>query len=168
MIDSEVVCPVCDSEDFLLLTTKRTDQEYSVSRCRGCGLVATFPRPTPDSLAEFYGRTYFEKSGDRVGGYADYAGLPEQNARLMWGEFQRFAPPLVTKNGRILDCGCATGGFLDEAQKNGWQCLGVELSEHAVQRARSFGLKVLVGDLSHPDLMPKSFDVVTMCMCWST
>jgi 2-polyprenyl-3-methyl-5-hydroxy-6-metoxy-1,4-benzoquinol methylase len=113
-------------------------------------------------LTDFYGRSYFEKAGERVGGYADYAGLPEQNARLMWDEFKRFAPSVAIIRGRLLDCGCATGGFLDEAHKEGWSCLGVELSEHAVQRARSFGLEILIGDLSHPDLVSCSFDVITM------
>jgi 2-polyprenyl-3-methyl-5-hydroxy-6-metoxy-1,4-benzoquinol methylase/transcription elongation factor Elf1 len=161
-LDSPVVCTICNSEIFVAAMKKRTDEEYFVCSCRECGLVSTFPRPTPQHLVEFYGRTYFEKNGERVGGYEDYSGLPEQNARLMWGEFQRFEPSIANQVGYILDCGCATGGFLDEAQKNGWKCLGVELSEHAVQRARSFGLDILVGDLSHPDLVPRSFNVVTM------
>jgi SAM-dependent methyltransferase len=155
-------CICCDSNLGTDLFGIHTDREYRVKRCRKCGVVATFPRPTVEELHSFYDKTYFSKDSDRVGGYDDYAGLPESNAREMWREFCRCYPAITAIRGRILDYGCATGGFLDEAQKTGWTCTGVELSEHAVKRARGFGIDIRQGDLFESSLEKGCFDVLTM------
>jgi 2-polyprenyl-3-methyl-5-hydroxy-6-metoxy-1,4-benzoquinol methylase len=63
----------------------------------------------------------------------------------------------------LLDAGCATGGFLAEAKAAGWDCLGVELSDHAVEIARNeFSLDVVHGDLDSDLLAPGSFGLITM------
>lgn len=136
--------------------------EYRVSRCSGCGFVFAAPRPTPEQLADFYGSEYFAlRSDDRLG-YRNYRDLGELNARRMWHVFAgRLVPPDAGR--RILDVGCATGGFLAEASAAGWQCTGVELSADAAQVGREqFGLNVIVGDIHSPDLHVGSFDVLTM------
>jgi 2-polyprenyl-3-methyl-5-hydroxy-6-metoxy-1,4-benzoquinol methylase len=156
-------CICCDSNALTQHMNITTDRDYTVQVCKSCGVVATFPRPTELELQEFYGCTYFSKNVERVGGYTDYSGMPEVNARLMWKEFQQFVPHIAEKRGAILDYGCATGGFLDEAKKSGWTCKGVELSEFAATRAReSFGLDILNGDLFDSRLQRSNFDVLTM------
>ena len=81
----------------------------------------------------------------------------------MWKEFNEFTSLASIQPKCILDVGCATGGFLSEAQTEGWECIGVELSQEAVNVARQeFGLSVLNGDIFHPELIPNSFGVVTM------
>ncbi|MFX0186789.1 MAG: class I SAM-dependent methyltransferase [Candidatus Hodarchaeota archaeon] len=41
--------------------------------------------------------------------------------------------PKYKKNGKILDIGCAYGGFLYKLKKLGWEVKGIELSEEAVE-----------------------------------
>ena len=135
---------------------------YTLMRCRQCGLTFAAPRPNEHDLDAFYRATYFRKVNAGDLGYVDYRDLGEPNARRMWhvfaDQYLRGQSP-----GRILDVGCATGGFLDEAAKGGWNCTGLELSEEAAEVARGeFGLTVFRGDLSSTDVSAGPFDVVTM------
>jgi SAM-dependent methyltransferase len=88
--------------------------------------------------------------------------------RVRW-----FGPPeepakehdLFAKHGqdRLLDFGCGAGGFLMQMAKHGWDVCGIDVSEDSVRRLRDeMGIKALAGSLPHPDLIPASFDVITM------
>lgn len=67
------------------------------------------------------------------------------------------------RTGKLLDVGCATGFFLDEARRAGWSTAGLDVSGYAVQYARQqFGLDVKCGMLESVALPPESFDLVTM------
>jgi len=135
---------------------------YDVVRCRACRLVFACPRPLPEELSEFYSARYFRKTAADCLGYEDYRGLGEMNARRMWTVLrEKYLQGMPT--GRILDVGCATGGFLSEASRDGWRCTGVEMSADASNIARhEFGLEVLQGDLSTEALDLRRFDLVTM------
>jgi 2-polyprenyl-3-methyl-5-hydroxy-6-metoxy-1,4-benzoquinol methylase len=116
-----------------------------------------------EELDRFYSSTYFER--DRVTnlGYANYRSVAEENARRMWREMKTVLNGRKVAPQRLLDVGCATGGFLSEAQADQWECLGVEFSDFAIDVARAeFGLRVLKGDVFHPELAKESFGLVTM------
>lgn len=111
------------------------------------------PRPTPAELEAFYTQTYFRRTEEANLGYANYRFLGEINARAMWSEARHYTAGHIAKPGRLLDVGCATGSFLAEACAGGWDGTGVELSEYAVNAARSeFGLNVIHGDIFLPEL----------------
>jgi len=81
----------------------------------------------------------------------------------MWHNLKSYIQKHPRNAMRLLDVGCATGGFLSEAQSEGWKCLGVELSEYAVDIARGeFGIHVLRGDIFHHDLKCDEFSLITM------
>jgi SAM-dependent methyltransferase len=59
----------------------------------------------------------------------------------------------------VLDIGCASGYFLDEARAAGWDVVGSDVSPYARQRAGALGLDLI----EHPAAAePGSFDVVTL------
>jgi SAM-dependent methyltransferase len=157
-------CPVCGqpTPDSSCLFSVHTISKYNVVKCGRCKLVFTCPRPRPEELDEFYKAAYFRKTCAMSLGYEDYRGLGEINARRMWGVMK--AKYLGSRTGgRLLDVGCATGGFLSEASRDGWRCTGVEMSAEAVDIAgREFGLEVLHGGLSTEALGDRRFDVITM------
>lgn len=65
--------------------------------------------------------------------------------------------------GKILDIGCATGNFLNEMRKMGWNCQGVEPDLNAAEYARNrFGLDVFHGVLEEAKLPSDTYDVVTL------
>jgi 2-polyprenyl-3-methyl-5-hydroxy-6-metoxy-1,4-benzoquinol methylase len=159
----EVACPACQGSEVVSRLRVRTVSDFVIYQCRACGLAFAWPRPTSEELARFYSSTYFAKSQEHILGYSDYRFLPEINAKRMWEEF-RALPDIGSLSGRrILDVGCATGGFLSGAKRDGWDCTGVEISAGAADVARrEYGLRVLVGDIHSPELSPADFDVVTM------
>src|SRR5262245_48405259 len=56
-----VRCPLCDSEradPFLSAPADSADTRYHLVRCRECQLVYLNPRPTPESIAQFYPEDY--------------------------------------------------------------------------------------------------------------
>lgn len=65
--------------------------------------------------------------------------------------------------GHLLDVGCATGNYLAEMRKHGWQVTGVELQVDAADYARRrFDIDVFNGDLMECQFPPHTFDVITL------
>jgi 2-polyprenyl-3-methyl-5-hydroxy-6-metoxy-1,4-benzoquinol methylase len=66
------------------------------------------------------------------------------------------------KTGKILDIGCGTGHFLNEAKRKGWETFGTEKNERAIKFAiESFN--IFVKPEHHIYKFPKaSFDVITL------
>lgn len=95
---------------------------------------------------------------------------PSQGARPRARWLRRLATRTADKVGlarkgrdRLLDFGCGSGRFLLDMRSRGWRVLGVDAATSVVQRIREqLGLPALAGDLSHPDIRPASFDVITM------
>jgi len=159
-----VVCPLCGRDHRLIHVFEvQTTQRYAIARCDACDFTFSTPRPTPNQLRDFYSSTYFKRSSEATLGYVDYRGMAEANARRMWGTLNSYVRLDHVSPRRILDVGCATGGFLAEARSSGWDCTGLELSQDAANVARrEFGLSVLEGDLTCAALRQGSFGLITM------
>jgi SAM-dependent methyltransferase len=69
-----------------------------------------------------------------------------------------------TSGRRLLEIGCAYGGFLQLAQSRGWSCVGIEASASAALEASSNGLEVYGGTFQDnlPSLVSREFDVIAM------
>jgi len=65
--------------------------------------------------------------------------------------------------GRLLDIGCGTGDFLQQARKREWDVSGVEMSANACRiAAERLGGGIYKGDLVEIELPPEWFDAVTL------
>ncbi len=156
-------CPLCRASETMPVYALETWSTYKIEQCRSCGFVFASPRPTPEELERFYTSTYFERNQPTNLGYADYRSMAEVNARHMWHTLKGILHGCAITPHKLLDVGCATGGFLAEAQADGLDCEGVELSEYAVRVARGeFNLTVHQGDVHFPALEGSDFDVITM------
>jgi SAM-dependent methyltransferase len=133
---------------------------FAIVQCQDCGLCFTNPRPSPNSIGQFYPPGGYSprelgKHKDHLPGWL--AGLSKRRRRkdrqvLAW-----------YGRGRLLDFGCGGGSFLQRMGGLGWQVTGLDISAATVCRVRAdLGLRVLVGSLPHPELQPESFDVITM------
>ncbi len=133
--------------------------DFAWYRCPECGLLFLNPRPTQDKIANYYPDNY---SAYRL------AIDDEKHAIIRWKRRRnlRHSITAVTKHnppGHLLDIGCATGNYLAEIRKYGWQVNGVELQADAADYARKrFGLDVFTGDLLESAFPTQSFDVVTL------
>ena len=132
-------------------------QGYSLVRCADCSLAYIADPPEPAALAAMYqaGNDYHTHLHDA--GSEEFARMT-QIAREHLAFVRRWAD-----RGRVLDVGCSTGLFLNEARKAGFEVSGIEFSEASAQFARDqFGLSVTNGDIHAAGIAPESLDVLTM------
>lgn len=156
----ETPCPMCASGNWSQLVEAADSRAgvgalwFAVVQCQECGLCFTNPRPSAESIGQFYP--------------ADYA--PHQRRRSRPSGWTRFRPgrrerlilPLSDK-GRLLDFGCGDGGFLERMQCRGWDVIGLDQSSAVVERLRSdLRLEAFAGSLPHPNLESARFDLITM------
>lgn len=134
--------------------------KFTMRRCNQCGLMYLSPRPTPKSIALYYPEDYTSYrppiSNERFALMRWIRQRKLQKRRLLIERYSK------RKNGLILDVGCATGLFLDEMVRFGWQGFGIEPIESAASFARShFDIEVFQGMLSEAPYPTNFFDAVT-------
>ena len=130
-------------------------------QCQNCDFVYVSPRPDADELYALYGETYFHNNESGVVGYTDYI-KDERNirktAQRRLGHLERYVQP-----GKLLDVGCATGFFMDEAQQRGWSVIGLDVSSFGVEYAQKhFGLNAVNSTLTDFEAQTGSFDALTL------
>lgn len=133
--------------------------EHGVSRCRDCRLLFLNPRPTE---AE-YEQLYSGSGGELARQYPVPEGFYEAREAPRLAEYGRKLDILASHgiSGRILEIGCCTGLFLNEARQRGFEVEGIEPGEDNRRIARSrFGLELHAGRIEGHDFAPGSFDVV--------
>ena len=135
---------------------------YTLLRCPQCGLYRTIlPGSYRQFLKQYYAKGYFTGSSARAG-YADYL----DDSPVIRRNVQNYLKLILRyklSGRRLLDVGCATGTFLEEAQRQGFTVYGLDASEYAIDQARkTFNDKVNLGTLSTVKFSPYSFDLVTL------
>lgn len=139
--------------------------QFPVTRCAGCGLMRTDPRPSPETIGLFY--------PDNYGPYMSTAPGVEQQDRsrrspmrmLISKAFRKVFEFNTTRlpdlpPGEMLEIGCASGSFLDEMAARGWRVRGIEFSTAAAKTARARGHHVYSGPLETAPAPDGAFDLV--------
>lgn len=108
-------------------------------------------------LEALYGETVFTLPGNDQYYEDDKTNLAAARARRRWVE--RTVP-----SGRLLDIGCGCGHFLAVLDASRWSAQGIDLSPHAVHRARQrFNVCCEARPFAElPDSWRGCFDAVTM------
>lgn len=159
-------CPVCGGTAFAPLIDPARDRltrkagTFAVQACKGCNLVLTLPRPTPESLGYYYEGTY-SGAGSRRARALQTSVLARLASRYRLREVQRVRQ--LQPGDCLLDVGCGYGGFLWEAaQATGCEASGVEQDAGCVAGALGNGsIRYHVGTLDGAWFPPESQDVVT-------
>lgn len=131
-----------------------------ITECPKCGLVRLDHDFSFDKVKELYRKQYFNNPVFSVG-YIDYAAT-ERSLRL---NFLKRAKRIIHATRgtqiRLLDVGTSTGYFISECSKLGINAEGIELSEEAVDFARS-KLKLTVFKSALEDFRgKKQYDVIS-------
>lgn len=188
-----VACPICGSDRDRPLCVTR-DYVYSVPgafqfvRCRDCGHAFMNPRPSDASLLACYPPGYGPHVGDgsadavpadstrqdteqrpaKPPGLKRWLGTVSGLRRLLgWlGEECATILPTPPRPGysRMLEVGCAHGGFLERAAAIGWIVDGVEPSRSAAEQAQQRGVPVFIGRLDQANLESHSRDAIVFWM----
>lgn len=163
MSEEYVACNLCEqnnSKPFYVINSSR------IVKCQTCGLIYMNPRPSQSEIITMYSKSYFLSPDPLSLGYEDYSAERKSLTKMFLRHLKDVER--YTKDGKILDVGCAMGFFLDLARSRGWQVYGVDISEYAASYAREqLGLDVVTGTLKEAREGRKRgwdnlFDVVTM------
>jgi len=159
-------CPNgCLKSDELILTghdrLHGIPGEFTVYRCKTCGLERTTPRPTQETIKVYYPADYAPYQ-TQVNSELKKSSRIKVWLRKVLGLNVRELPPIAP--GRMLEVGCSSGAYMELARSAGWHVEGIEFSDEAADVARSKGFNVQSGSLEHAKAPDQVFDVITAWM----
>ena len=154
-----VLCGSASSDPIVAVQDWRyglTDAVFRIVRCASCGLCWLNPRPVSSDIGRFYPSPYYDRRLPESGG-------PDRPAAHgLRPEAMTERAALCGEGERILDVGCADGGFLEHMRGLGWEVQGVEMSPEAAASGRSQrGIPIIDQPLIQAGLPREHFDVVT-------
>ncbi len=164
----EVSCPMgCRPDDEVVVRGRDRlhdlPGEFTVVRCRGCGLLRTTPRPTPAGMGFYYPAEYGPYLSTRVEASAEPVPPPAERPvgairRWIREAKTHILPPIPP--GRMLEVGCGSGAFMHGLSRRGWVVEGLEFSAAAAEAARALGHRVQVGALETASDPSEPYDLI--------
>jgi 2-polyprenyl-3-methyl-5-hydroxy-6-metoxy-1,4-benzoquinol methylase len=142
-------CAVCGSENNNLLFENNI---YSLIKCTDCGLIWKHVDGAGEELSKKVNSIIFSDVERRLNVKANKK-MARDRIKLLTG---------FIKKGELLEIGCATGEFMEEAVASGIQASGVDMSVNYVEHARKKGLNVFCGKIEDIGKENKQYDVVVM------
>lgn len=134
--------------------------EYEIIVCENCRLFYTYPQLSKEEIAIYYPDNFIcytpsiNHEGNIIKRFDKQRGVSKRRRHI-----QRY----FQRKGKILDIGCATGNFLNEMKKYGWECYGVEPNFKSATHARDlYGIQVTSGYFEDIHFPNNYFDVVTL------
>lgn len=134
---------------------------FNILKCKCCGLIRTSPRPTIETIGDYYPSNY----GAYLGTQISRISTEKTKYRILRRLFSRFfvlnadCIP-VMQPGRMLEIGCASGSYLQKMSLDGWKVVGLEPSLGPAEEARSLGYEVYHGSLESAPNFIERFDLI--------
>src|SRR5689334_10671466 len=141
-------------EERKLIFKKR---EHAILECKKCGHRFTEIEDHGDHLSSVYSDEYFFEGKD---GYPNYL----EQRDLLFEQGKRYAQLILryTKQGKVLDVGCAAGFILKGFEQGGWICSGVEPNDSMAAYGREkLNLDIKTGSIEVFTTTEK-FDLVNL------
>ena len=169
MADATTACAVCGGRQVLRFRYRG----YRYHRCPACGLVSTWPLPTPQEVEAHYDRRHAEGNYQLLCQSADaYLPVYVDLARMLEERFSSLAKKERSAAGRVghsldrvtvLDIGCFTGDFMAVLADRDADVYGVELQKPALEIAqRRFGNRVFQAEVRTNTLPDLRLDAATL------
>lgn len=166
-------CPLgCSKSDEVVLTGRdllhNLPGEFSIVKCRTCGLMRTNPRPTPDSIGFYYPDNYgpYQVAENTDVGVNSTSKIKPPNLKSrvkhLLGLEARILP--LMPPGRLLEIGSASGTYLLQMKQQGWQVEGIEFSASAAQQAQDQGLAVQIATVESAKAPSAPVDIIAAWM----
>lgn len=152
-------CPLCSGREAI---TRVQIAEYQIRQCTGCGLLSTFPCPSPDLLRSLYDNGYYSRSDA-----ARFRVKPLQRVVrfFRWRRARMLKRRMAGRwTPRILDIGCGRGDMIGWLQRWGADVYGTEASTAAARVAGGLvgSNRIFVGNLVDARYPSASFDCITL------
>lgn len=160
-------CTLCGSEESILLfEIDRFRLPFPIHRCRNCGLIFMKPFFSDQAIADFYNEEYFTgQGGEGAYVYTDERRDRRRFAAVYNARIRRVLRALHTKTGtgmQFLDVGCAFGGLLEAAARQGFSATGMDIAPCALQEVAQRGRQTIAGSPESVALPADRFHAVTM------
>lgn len=182
-------CPYCSSKDIFLFL-KTSDRmtglpgEFSLFKCKRCGLVFQNPRVKEKYISLYYSEDYYrlvkkqaKKSGLKrflirqtlINHFGYKLGKRNSLLFLLSSPLKRVFkiqsfPDFRTK-GKLLEVGCSSGHFLEKMKGLGWVVRGVEINKRSAEFAtKERGLSVQTARIEECHFREQGFDAIIMSM----
>ncbi|MBW3546488.1 MAG: class I SAM-dependent methyltransferase [Bacteroidetes bacterium] len=155
-------CPLCHSGQFRLFISCKdysvSQEQFTIQECQSCNLLFTNPRPAADKLGHYYASENYISHTNEANNLVNrlYKLVRHYTLRQKTQLINKWAP-----KGVVLDIGCGTGHFLDEAKNKGWLTQGVEVNQQARQLAEAT-LQHSVYEKLTDIALTKRFEAITM------
>jgi 2-polyprenyl-3-methyl-5-hydroxy-6-metoxy-1,4-benzoquinol methylase len=165
-IESIEICALCNSSsseiDEIFSKNLGLIDPFKCKKCKKCGLRWLSPRPTQEGYKSIYTMDNYYEGDCAVEKYSSVVQLRKNVFRKRIAEISHY---FDKKNQikTILDIGAATGDFVYEAKRVGFESVGIELSADARQQAmKKYSIRLY--DYTLEDLFQKGyrFDIIHM------
>ena len=163
-------CPICNSEkseQLLNLNSGNFDdsilyQFVKLCSCKNCGHIYNeLSDDEIDELSKHYEEYAYENLSSTVSGIGDKPGSRNPTSVKRYNRLYDLISGYVKEDSKILDVGCALGGFLDFLNEKGCKNLyGIDLSEVYVDN--SYGHNIKFGDACSLPFEDNSFDIIML------
>ena len=153
-------CPVCLANTPL---PECSVKGFSLVRCTNCGMVYVNPRLKDEVIFEIYKKNYFIKKDYSFSdfGYGNYDLTANLRDKTFTRWYEEILLLLLTKKGKALDIGCATGRFLNILKNNGWEANGIELDVDMYKDLLEKGFRIKNIPLEECD-SAEQYDLITL------
>jgi 2-polyprenyl-3-methyl-5-hydroxy-6-metoxy-1,4-benzoquinol methylase len=156
-------CPVCQNstfEKYLEVQDYTVSQEkFQIVACKSCGFKFTNPRPDQNEIGEYYkAESYISHTNTSKGLIAKIYQLVR---KFTLKDKINLINSLYPQKGKVLDIGCGTGMFLNEARENGWIVNGIEPDSGARQIAEEINKTTIKTEILS-SFQSEQFEIITM------
>lgn len=142
-------CIICNKKGFSKLYKKFN---YQLVKCKSCAFVCINSLPTRLQLDNYYKKFEYKT------GFVNEFSIRQDGIRTLTK-----LKSLGYNNGSLLDIGCGTGFFLDEARKAGWNAQGIDTSKITTNYGiNKLKLKLFRGDFLKYKFLYSKFRVITL------
>jgi SAM-dependent methyltransferase len=133
----DMCCDMCNESTSTPVLTGAdlrvgVNAQFTLHKCRNCGLVSLQPAPSDSALAPHYPDFLWENV------FGADASVSKFDPIIRFLKEHHPAP------GRLLDVGCGPGDFVLAVEKFGWQASGIEISQRQVDAGVARGAALSV------------------------
>ncbi|WP_339813577.1 class I SAM-dependent methyltransferase [uncultured Imperialibacter sp.] len=155
-------CPICTNTDLrnslICKDYLVSQQSFAISICSSCGLLITNPRPSKETISQFYDSSSYLSHNSDGSLMSRLYSLAQRYT--LWYKF-RLVKRLAKPGSRLMDYGCGVGQFMQYMQSNKYEVTGIEPSDVGLSKARSKEMLVYQ-TLSEAKESAAKFDVITL------
>lgn len=156
-------CPVCQTnifEKYLDVKDYTVSQKmFQIVTCKSCGFKFTNPRPNKNEIGEYYKAESYISHTNTSKGIIDkmYHAVRKYTLKDKINLINNQYPD----KGKLLDVGCGTGLFLNEAREDGWTVDGIEPDAGARKIAEEIN-KTRIKSEVLTSFKNEEFNIITM------